>query len=399
MANPATSPRGIAALHVDKLGLLVALLTGWGLGGASFATFRANRIVQGSAVEFWNALPSSLALAAMLGIVAAAAAGALGRSHLLRLASGLAGLIVVLLLIGTAAGYLTSEGDKLARVSPAAGFWLLVIAFALLIIDALSRLSVKPLVRLVILAAFYLVFGLGLAAGLWDDLSLLKEYSTRAASFWAEGRNHLVLAMGSMAAAILAGIPIGLVCYALPATRSAILNILNTIQTIPSMAMFTLLIAPLGWIATNIPGASELGIRGIGTAPAFVALFLYSLLPVVANTVAGLAGVPHNVRDAARGTGMTAWQRLARVDFPLALPTILTGIRIVLVQNIGLVTIAALIGGGGYGVFVFQGLGQMATDLVLLGALPTVLLAVSAAVVLDAVIEAASSPGAQGKAE
>ena len=153
------------------------------------------------------------------------------------------------------------------------------------------------------------------------------------------------------------------------------------------MALFGLLIAPLGWVAVNVPGAYDLGIRGIGTTPAFVALFLYSLLPVVANTVAGLATVPRQTREAARGSGMTPVQRLFQVEFPLALPVILTGIRIVLVQNIGLATIAALIGGGGFGTFVFQGLGQMATDLVLLGALPTVVLAFVAAVFLDALIE------------
>ncbi|RUY11627.1 ABC transporter permease subunit, partial [Mesorhizobium sp. M7A.F.Ca.US.005.03.2.1] len=128
-------------------------------------------------------------------------------------------------------------------------------------------------------------------------------------------------------------------------------------------------------------------IRGIGTAPAFVALFLYSLLPVVANTVVGLAGVPRAANDAARGMGMTDRQRLFGVEFPLAFPVILTGIRIVLVQNIGLATIAALIGGGGFGVFVFQGVGQTAMDLVLLGAVPTVALAFAAAIILDAVIE------------
>lgn len=145
--------------------------------------------------------------------------------------------------------------------------------------------------------------------------------------------------------------------------------------------------APLGWVAVHVPGAAAIGIRGIGTAPAFVALFLYSLLPVVANTVVGLAGVPRAANDAARGMGMTDRQRLFDVEFPLAFPVILTGIRIVLVQNIGLATIAALIGGGGFGVFVFQGVGQTAMDLVLLGALPTVALAFAAAIILDAVIE------------
>ncbi|MEK1932788.1 MAG: ABC transporter permease subunit, partial [Pararhizobium sp.] len=120
---------------------------------------------------------------------------------------------------------------------------------------------------------------------------------------------------------------------------------------------------------------------------AFVALFLYSLLPVVANTVVGLAGVPREANEAARGIGMTDLQRLFGIELPLAMPVILTGIRIVLVQNIGLATIAALIGGGGFGVFVFQGIGQTAMDLVLLGAVPTVVLAFAAAIVLDALIE------------
>jgi osmoprotectant transport system permease protein len=134
-------------------------------------------------------------------------------------------------------------------------------------------------------------------------------------------------------------------------------------------------------------GAASLGIRGIGTAPALIALFLYSLLPVVANTVVGLGEVRRSVVEAAEGMGMTKFQRLFQVELPLALPVILTGIRIVLVQNIGLVTIAALIGGGGFGTFVFQGIGQAATDLVLLGAVPTIALAFTAAILLDAAIE------------
>ena len=114
----------------------------------------------------------------------------------------------------------------------------------------------------------------------------------------------------------------------------------------------------------------------------------------VANTVVGLAGVPRDANDAARGIGMTDRQRLFGVELPLAFPVILTGIRIVLVQNIGLATIAALIGGGGFGVFVFQGIGQTAMDLVLLGAVPTVALAFAAAIVLDAATELSlSKPG------
>ena len=203
----------------------------------------------------------------------------------------------------------------------------------------------------------------------------------------------MLLAFGSLAIATVTGIPIGIACTRSKRLRAPVLNVLNIVQTIPSIALFGLLIAPMAWIAATIPGASAIGIAGIGVAPALVALYAYSLLPVVSNTVVGLDGVPRQTVDAASGMGMTDVQRLARVEFPLAFPVILTGIRIVLVQNIGLATIAALIGGGGFGVFVFQGIGQTAMDLVLLGAVPTVALAVGAAVVLDALIELSERPG------
>jgi osmoprotectant transport system permease protein len=232
-----------------------------------------------------------------------------------------------------------------------------------------------------------------LESGLWNDLSVLREYANRADTFWREGATHVGLALGSLAVAVVIGLPLGILCHRTPAVRATILNLLNAIQTIPSIALFGLLIAPLAWIAMAVPGAAALGISGIGTTPALVALTLYALLPVVANTFAGLEGVPPETQEAARGMGMTGMQRLMQVELPLAFPVILTGIRIVLVQNIGLATVAALIGGGGFGVFVFQGIGQTAMDLVLLGAIPTVALAFAAAIVLDALVELAKPGG------
>ena len=124
------------------------------------------------------------------------------------------------------------------------------------------------------------------------------------------------------------------------------------------------------------------------TFPALVALFLYALLPVVSNTRAGLDAVSPPVHDAAVSLGMTRLQILWQVELPLALPAILVATRIVLVQNIGLTVIAGLIGGGGFGSFVFQGLNQASTDMILLGALPTIFLAVLAGLTLDLAVEA-----------
>ncbi|RWN28227.1 MAG: ABC transporter permease [Mesorhizobium sp.] len=374
-------------IRFDKLGVVIATISAYAAFAAPFATFRANRIVPGQARSILEALPATTGTL-LLAIIAAAALIALFKTPLvLRLAASVMALAALALLIGVAGTFLTPAGNTFARVSPASGFWILIFAFTLLLADVLTRLNLSPLARVGVLVVAALAIGLLLISGSWDNLSILKEYFNRADSFWVEGSKHVTLALGSLLAAVVVGLPLGILCHRVENLRAGVLNVLNIIQTIPSIALFGLLIAPLGWVATHVPGAAALGIRGIGTAPAFVALFLYSLLPVVANTVVGLAGVPRAANDAARGMGMTDRQRLFGVEFPLAFPVILTGIRIVLVQNIGLATIAALIGGGGFGVFVFQGVGQTAMDLVLLGAVPTVALAFAAAIILDAVIE------------
>lgn len=371
--------------------MVIAVIAAYAAFAAPFATFRANRIVPGQARSILEALPAATG-PLLLAIIVAAALVALFKTPLLmRLAASAAALAALALLIGVAGTFLTPAGNTFARISPASGFWILIFAFTLLLADVLTRLELSPWARVGVLVVAGAAVGLLLISGSWNDLSILKEYANRADSFWAEGSKHVTLALGSLLAAVIIGLPLGILCHRVERLRASVLNMLNIIQTIPSIALFGLLIAPLGWIASHVPGAAALGIRGIGTAPAFVALFLYSLLPVVANTVVGLAGVPRAANDAARGMGMTDRQRLFGVEFPLAFPVILTGIRIVLVQNIGLATIAALIGGGGFGVFVFQGVGQTAMDLVLLGAVPTVALAFAAAIILDAVIEMTST--------
>jgi osmoprotectant transport system permease protein len=380
--------------RIDKLGVVIAALLAYGAFLAPFANFRANRIVPGEARSIIEALPAGLGAVFLVFAVVAIVLIVAKTPTFFRLVLGLVALLALAILIGLAAGHLTPPENTYARVSPASGFWLTSFAFALVTTDALARLKLSPLARVALLAAVAAAAAALLMSGVWDGLSILKEYGSRAETFWLEASRHVVLALGSLAAAVLVGLPLGILCHRVEALRAGVLNVLNIIQTIPSIALFGLLIAPLGWIALNVPGAAAIGIRGIGAAPAFVALFLYSLLPVVANTVVGLAGVPRDANDAARGIGMTDRQRLFGVELPLAFPVILTGIRIVLVQNIGLATIAALIGGGGFGVFVFQGIGQTAMDLVLLGAVPTVALAFAAAIVLDAATELSSNkPG------
>lgn len=386
LARPAASPALGMLRQVDRLGVLIAALVIAGVC-MPFAAFRANRIVPGTPVWLATAMPAwAVALLGALLFVATLA-GLLRIAPRHRLLASLGALAGLALAIGAAGRMLTPDGDTIARVAPGAGFWLLMLGFALMASDAVSRLRLRPWWRIGLLVAVALAVSGLLWSGALSEISVLREYANRAEAFWREAQVHGVLALGSLAAAAVVGIPVGILCDRVPPIRAAILNSLNAVQTIPSIALFGLLIAPLAWVGAHVPGAAAIGIGGIGMAPALLALFLYSLLPVVGNTVAGLAGVPESADEAARGMGMTDSERLLQIDLPLAFPVILTGIRIVLVQNIGLATVAALIGGGGLGVFIFQGVGQTAMDLVLLGAVPTVAMAFAAAVVLDAGVE------------
>jgi osmoprotectant transport system permease protein len=371
----------------DRLGLLLAVL------GATTAVFlpllelKANRIAAGQPRLLWDALPGAWAIGLAALLVLAAIVAVAIRRPLVRLAAGALGLAALALAVGHGATWLYPPGNPYARVSLGSGFWLLLLVLALLVTDALARVRLGPTTRVLALALAVGAAALLLGSGSWNDLSVMREYASRADSFWREAGTHVLLSVGSLAAAIAVGLPLGILAHLRPGLRPPLLQILNLIQTIPSIALFGILMAPLGFLAANVPLAADLGIRGIGAAPALVALFLYALLPVVANTVIGLGQVPPAVVDAARGMGLTDRQILTGVELPLAFPVILTGIRIVLVQSIGLVTVAALIGGGGFGTFVFQGIGQTATDLILLGAVPTVALAFAAAVLLDAAVD------------
>lgn len=352
-----------------------------------FMTLAANRIVAGEGVVAWQvAAPLSVG-PGLLAVVAGLAMGVPAGRVALRLAGAVLGLGGLLWFLALGAPALLNGAGEYARVSPATGFWLLLLVFMLLMTDALTALSPRPLARgallLVVLGTLAAILGSGILA----DLSVLQEYAGRRDAFWAASLRHMGLAFGSLAAAAAIGFPLGILCHRRPKLRGATLPVLSFLQTIPSLAMFGLMIPILGWVGDTLPGALAIGIAGIGFAPAFLALVLYALLPVVGNTVAGLASAPAAALEAARGMGMTPSQRLMRVELPLGLPVILTGLRIVLVQNIGLAVIAGLIGGGGYGTFVFQGLNQTATDLILLGALPTVALALTTAIVMDILVE------------
>lgn len=384
-------------LAVRKLDRLGVVLVAGGIVATALLPFiyvKANRIAAGKPMLLTQLLPQPSVVILLVLLIATALATLFLKNAFVRLGLGTLCLIALIAAIGLTATASTPPGSTVARMTPGGSFWVLLGVIGLIISDALVKIRLTPWMRVASLVAYTALLAIFLSSGLLDSLSILREFSTRANQFWSEAVSHLMLAFGSLAIAIVLGLPLGILCFWVPKLRAIVLRTLSLIQTIPSLALFGLLMLPLGYLAANVPLAADIGIRGIGTAPALIALVLYSLLPIVANTVVGLEGVDPSVRDAAAGMGLTRRQILTGIDLPLAFPVILTGIRIVLVQAIGMVTIAALIGGGGFGIFIFQGLGQTAMDLVLLGAVPTVFFAFSSAVILDAVIESIQGPAA-----
>jgi osmoprotectant transport system permease protein len=361
--------------------------------GSGFVTLAPNRLVSGQPVGLFAAADLRLSAAiGVLGLGLLAAALAPPARSLNRAAGVIAGVLLLLVLAaaGSAASALAATAPSLARVSLGAGFWVLFGAAALAVVDALQRAGASGGERAAFAAALAAAFWAMASAGLFDSLSLAREYQTREPVFAAALVRHMVLVAAAVAPAVLIGVPLGVAAARRPALQGPLFAVLNLLQTIPSIALFGLLIVPLSALAAAFPGLAALGIGGIGLAPAIIALILYALLPVVRNTATGIAGVDAAVVDAARGMGMTQPQLFWQVELPLALPLLFAGLRIVTVQAVGLAVVAALIGAGGLGTFVFEGLGQYAVDLVLLGALPAIVLALAADFLLQLLSAAVS---------
>lgn len=284
--------------------------------------------------------------------------------------------IALIALSGHQATLLSQQGSPLARTSWGSGFWLSGGLCLLLAADASARLSAQPLWRLLLNAQIWLPVIVLLLSGQLDQMSLLKEYANRQEVFDQALSRHLLLLAGTLVPTIIIGIPLGWLCAKKISVQSSVFSVLNVIQTVPSIALFGLLIAPLAGLAKSFPLLSKLGVSGIGMAPALIALVLYALLPLVRSVVAGLQQVPKEVIETAEGMGMTRAQIFWHAEVPLALPVLLSGLRVIAVQTVGMAVIAALIGAGGFGAIVFQGLLSSAVELVLLGVIPVIALAV-----------------------
>ncbi|WP_310582972.1 ABC transporter permease [Deinococcus sp.] len=351
-----------AVFILAALPMLAALLLPWVL-------LRPNRIAPGEAIH----LPAAqLALGALLALALPLSARFAPR--LLWLVSALALTAGFWWLSSRTAAALLGQ-MPFARASASSGLWLWLLGAAIGAYGA--RISARTkregwLGLLWLLPVIYWTLN-----GFFVHWSVVVEGQAERERLVQEFVQHLSLVGAALGLALVIGAPLSVWASRRPGVASAVLSVAGGVQTIPSLALLGLLIAPFTALSTAFPVLRELGIRGIGVAPALSAMTLYALLPVLRNGVVALTGVPAGALDAARGMGMTDPQRFWRVQLPLALPVWLSGVRQAAVLLMGVAAIASQIGAGGVGVYIFKGLQSSAADLILLGAIPAVLLAVA----------------------
>ena len=430
--------------------------------------FKANRLVEGTPYSAF-ALSSSWTLflgALWLTVFLVGLLPFRGRPWVLAYAAS-AGPVLAVLFIGQGTAGLLADAGSSARVSLQGGIWLTLLAYYVGIFAALSEaggarfrgaLMVVPGLAVVLVLVF---------TGTLDGLGLSRELANGSGDFRAEAARHLALSGTSVLLAALIGVPAAVWAARREEVARFVLPTASLLQTLPSLALFGIMLAPLArlggtvtvggallviavgivlarlllaglrflrgrawpvktalrvatvlvalvplclavvilavvlndlitallrfdaagvtlWAGLSAP-LSSLGVRGIGSAPALIALTLYALLPIVRNTYTGVVEVPKAATEAGRGMGMSAGQILRRVELPLALPLIVEGLRASAVLTIGITTVAYLIGAGGLGTFIQRGIDQAVPDLILLGAIPIILLALLADGILHAV--------------
>lgn len=363
--------------------IAVAISTIYGLPLVNVAP---NRILPGEAVLMLEAVPTFWIIVFTILWLFYIPLIFRVESQAYRISAVMAGILIALFLMLAPSIYAQQVTENLpsARVSLGSGFWILFFCLLLVLADIIKQYYLGALTILIIIGSFTIVIW----QGFWNDLSIMKEYAVWKEVFFQEAYQHIRLVISSSLIAIIIAIPLAVVAQRSSFFKAIIFNILNFTQTIPSMALFILLVAPLAWLAQQFPAFSEAtNFGGIGWAPALITLSLYGILPIFQNAYTAIDEVDETLKEAALGMGMTKSQQFLKLILPLSLPLLLTGIRSTMVLLVGLTAVAGLIGAGGFGRFIFTGLGEQAMDLILLGVIPTVFLALIIDMVMGGIIK------------
>lgn len=269
-------------------------------------------------------------------------------------------------------------GDS-GRVSLGLGAWLTIIGIILILWQGVKDdASFKIVVMLCSFGVMIILY----YSGLIMNISLVRELTDKSDRLLGEVVRHMQLTFAAVISGLILSMILSYYAYRHEQIENFVSGIANIAQVIPTLSLLGLLMIPLTYLSTKYPLLRDMGISGIGFFPAYIVLTLYTLLPIINNTLAGFKSIPKDMIEAAKGMGMTHRQLLWRVELPMVFPSVFIGFRIALVQTVANCTLAALVGGGGIGTILFLGLAQSASDLVIVAALTIV----SIAIVFEAIL-------------
>ncbi len=346
-----------------------------------FASVSQSRIATGESLWAWEVMGAggiALLLAPWIMIVIVSLHRSCSRpSTLVRGFAAAAALVIWVLVSGFVAGPAIADVGPYARYSFGAGFWLeSFAAFALVVAGRRETGLGSPLGWAITLTA-PLGVALAVMTGRLENLGIVVEYRNLGDEFWPAVGEHIIYSAVAIGVATVLGVGLGVFAYRHRRSARPIFTVVSAFQTIPGLALIGILVVPLASLSYAIPALRSLGIGGLGWAPLVVALTLYALLAVVRNTFVGLESVPAETVEAGLGMGMTSAQLVRRVQMPLAVPVVFSGVRTASQQTVGNATLGAFVAAGGLGPLVFLGLAQQANDLVLLGSIAIVVLAMT----------------------
>ena len=353
-----------------KVGFLGAALYAAAVLFLPFIRYRPNRILTGDAFRLGDIAAGGLPALLMLLVLSGLFLFLLLRGSALRALFSFSCVLSPLLILAWCSAQPSFSGES-ARISIGSGFFTAMAASLLMLWDSGAGGRAKWLYA----ALLAFVAGL-LLFGFFDTLSVIREYQNRKDTFFSQSGRHLALAATSTLAAAALGIPLSFLLFSRRRLERPVFFLVNLAQTIPTLSLLGLLMVPLAWLGSRSELLKRWGVSGVGFWPAWIALFLYALFPILNNTLAGLNMADPDVTHAASSLGMSGRQVFFKVQLPLAVPLILGGIRTAMTQGMGNAILAALIGGGGLGSFIFLGLAQAAPDLILLGTIPLIALTI-----------------------
>jgi len=310
-------------------------------------------------------------LAALMSLVGWKSTGA----AFVRAAAAAFAVIALFWLSGIAATAAVEQFGEFTRYSLGGGVWLSLFAAFTLVVSSRRELGLNSAASWIVTAAGPLGILVLALTGRLSNLGLAAEYRNVSDDFWIWVGQQITYASAAILIATTLGVGLGVLAFRRARYAHAIFATTSVFQTIPGLAMVGILVVPLGALAARFPVLREFGIGGLGWAPVVVALTLYALLAIVRNTYAGLGAVPTATVEAGAGMGMSDRQLMARVQLPLAAPILFSGVRTSSQQTIGNATLGAFVAAGTLGAPIFLGFAQQADDLVILGSVALVVLA------------------------